>query len=70
MERIAKTVSQIMEEHAGKTVVIVGHGATGTLLSCQIRKIRPSFAEDPHSNGNVMIYDWDKKEILSPWSKY
>ncbi len=69
-ERITKVVTQIMEDNAGKTVAIVGHGATGTLLACRIKKIEPSFAEDPHTNGCIMTCDWDKKTVLSPWTKY
>lgn len=69
-ERIAKAVSQIMDKNEGKTVAIVGHGATGTLLACQIKKLDPSFVEDPHFNGCIMVYDWDNKKIISPWSRY
>ncbi|MDO8487240.1 MAG: histidine phosphatase family protein [Candidatus Curtissbacteria bacterium] len=69
-ERIFKVVSQIIDDNPNKTVAIVGHGATGTLLACQIKKIEPSFAEDPHTNGCIMVYDWDEKTILSPWTKY
>ncbi len=69
-ERITKVVTQIMAGNVGKTIAIVGHGATGTLLACQIKKIDPSFAEDPRTNGCIMVYDWDKKTILSPWAKY
>lgn len=69
-ERITKVVTQIMEDNADKTVAIIGHGATGTLLACAVQKIEPSFAEDPHANGCIMVYDWDKKTVLSPWEKY
>ncbi|MEX2007447.1 MAG: histidine phosphatase family protein [Candidatus Levyibacteriota bacterium] len=69
-ERIVAVVSEIMKENKDKTIAIVGHGATGTLLACHVKGIPPTIKEDPRVNGCIMVYDWDKKQILSPWEKY
>lgn len=69
-DRIVTAVSEIMKENKDRTIAIIGHGATGTLLACWVKGIEPSFSEDPRRNGCIMVFDWDKKQILSPWQKY
>lgn len=68
--RTMRVVSHIMDDNVGKTVVIIGHGAVGTLLVCSLKKIPPNIEEDPKRQGCIMEIDWDKKTILSKWIQF
>lgn len=69
-KRIVECVTSLMTKNKGKTVVMVGHGGTGTLLLCQIKGATPSFDDDPLTTGCIAVYDWDNQKIISPWKKY
>ena len=69
-ERMKVAVGAVMRAHAGEVVVIIGHGATGALLACEVKKIPSSFEEDPKRTGCVMQIDWEQQTIISPWESY
>lgn len=68
--RTMNVVSSIMADNVGKTVVIIGHGAVGTLLICALKKIPPTLNEDPKRQGCIVEIDWNKKAVLSKWVQY
>ncbi len=69
-KRIVSAASEIMDENKNKTVAIVGHGMTGTLLLCFIKGIKPTRKEGPKNMGCFVKIDWDNKKLLTPWLKY
>jgi broad specificity phosphatase PhoE len=69
-KRIVACVSEIMLQNRDKTVVIVGHGGTGTLLKCFIKGVSPSYQEDPQQTGKYLICNWGEKEVITEWIKY
>ena len=68
--RITSVLPEMMKEHVGKTVVIISHGAIGTLLICWLKGINPTIEEDPKKQGCMIDIDWDNKRLLSEWIKY
>lgn len=69
-QRIVNCVTNIMSKEENNTVVIVGHGGTGTLLKCHIKKVDPSQSEDQQSQGCYFVADWDKQELISDWIRF
>lgn len=58
----------------GPDVLIVGHGATGTLLLCHLLGVPISRAYDQSTGGeaapgggNVWAYDLDRRQVRHPW---
>lgn len=70
LERNAAVLEKIKREHAGQTIIIVGHGGAGTVMKCYIKGIEPDFAEDPKQTGCYFLADLDQSEILQDWVKY
>ncbi|KKQ91370.1 MAG: Phosphoglycerate mutase [Candidatus Woesebacteria bacterium GW2011_GWB1_39_10] len=69
-KRIFKDIAQIMSKHKNKSIVVIGHGATGTLLACSLLNKEPDFAEDTQGTGRYMIIDWNKRQLVQKWLKY
>jgi len=70
MERNGKVLDKIKELHFNKTIAVVGHGGAGTTIKCYIKRIAPSFHEDPKKTGCYFIADLDNGDILQDWVKY
>lgn len=70
MLRNAKIIETLRREHKGESIIIVGHGGAGTTVKCFVKRVLPSFAEDPQKTGCYFIADLDKWEILEDWKKY
>jgi len=69
-KRIVFTIENIMSKEKDNTVVIVGHGGTGTLLKCSIKKVKPVIEEDQSSQGSYFVADWDTRSLVKDWQQY
>lgn len=69
-QRMKTAISDLMNAHQGEIVAVIGHGASGTLLACEVQGIPSTFEQDPKQTGCFMEIDWDKQNILSPWQTY
>ncbi|MDM7850345.1 histidine phosphatase family protein [Pseudochrobactrum kiredjianiae] len=68
--RICAVMNEIIAESAKaqhKTVVICGHGATGTLLYCALAGVPISRHYDQSSQGHYWCYDTVRKQMLHHW---
>lgn len=68
--RICAVMNEIIAESAKaqhKTVLICGHGATGTLLYCALTGVPISRDYDQPSQGHYWCYDTVRKQMLHHW---
>ena len=69
-ERNTEVLQEIIKKHVGDLIIIIGHGQSGTLIKCWIKKIKPSWAEDPKTTACYFIADLNTNKILQDWTKY
>lgn len=67
-KRLINFLDKIMVED--KDIAVISHGIIGTLLACYLKKVDPTFNEDPKVSGCMMVVDWKAKNIISEWEKY
>lgn len=60
--KIEKEASQINTD-----IVIVSHGAVGTLLYCALNKLNINRIYDQSKQGSYWIYCTKEKRVLQPW---
>ncbi len=54
--------------HAGGDILVVGHGAVGTLLLCHFAGLAIDRRHDqPAGGGNVIALDIESRTVLYPW---
>lgn len=70
MLRNSKIVEKLKVKHLRKTIVIIGHGCAGTTIKCHIKKISPSFQEDPQRTGCYFVADLETNTIINDWKTY
>ncbi len=70
MLRNSNAVEMLKTKYNGKTFVIIGHGCAGTTIKCHIKKVNPTFQEDPQKTGCYFIANLDTNEIIQDWSTY
>ncbi len=66
--RIIREVGVVLREHQGGDILIVGHGAVGTLLFCALAKVPISRVYDQEpGGGNVFTFTTAQCVPLSGW---
>ena len=66
--RIVQEVEQTVERHAQGDLLMVGHGAVGTLLYCHLARFKISREYDqPSGGGHMFAYDLSKSAIVHSW---
>jgi broad specificity phosphatase PhoE len=68
--RIVEAVGQLLVDHADdEPVLLVGHGAVGTLLKCRIADRQISRREDqPAGGGNLFAFRLHERKMLCDWT--
>ena len=67
-QRIVSQVSQAIENHLNGDLLVVGHGAVGTLLYCHLANIGISRDYDqPGGGGHMFAYNLETKTVQHPW---
>jgi len=67
--RIGREMEAVLARAPRGDVLVVGHGAVGTLLLCHYRKIPVSRAHDqPAGGGNYFTFDRSDRRVLQSWS--
>lgn len=66
--RIVAAVERAFAQPHGRRVLVVGHGAVGTLLACHIagRPIDRSH-DQPGGGGHVFTTDWTARHLVHAW---
>jgi len=69
-ERIGRAVDRVLASHpAEKSILLVGHGAVGTLLKCRFAGRAISRAEDqPGGGGNIFAFSLADRALLCDWT--
>ncbi|WP_181708224.1 histidine phosphatase family protein [Chthonobacter rhizosphaerae] len=66
--RIVAAVERALAQPHGRRVLVVGHGAVGTLLACHMAGRPISRVHDqPAGGGAVFTADWTGRSILHDW---
>ncbi|WP_147105017.1 histidine phosphatase family protein [Tateyamaria sp. syn59] len=67
--RILRSVKGVLRDAPAGDVLIVGHGAVGTLLFCAIKgyPITRTYDQGPGGGGNLLMFDRETLEINSEW---
>lgn len=70
--RIVACIDRILADSPSGDVLVVGHGAVGTLLFCALSGAAISRAHDqgPGGGGNAMIFDRDTRQPLQKWAPF
>ncbi len=70
--RIVACIDRILADSPSGDVLVVGHGAVGTLLYCALSGTAISRAQDqgPGGGGNIMIFDRETRQILQKWMPF
>lgn len=70
--RIVACIDRILADSPSGDILVVGHGAVGTLLFCALSGTAISRAHDqgPGGGGNVMIFDRDSRQPLQKWTPF
>lgn len=68
-DRIAGAVDRALSGHGTEPILLVGHGAVGTLLKCRIGGRPISRAEDqPAGGGNIFAFRLSNRALLCDWT--
>lgn len=66
--RIVSQIKSIVDEHTHGDLLVVGHGAVGTILYCNLADVGISRAYDqPGGGGNMFSYDLDARTVQHSW---
>nr|WP_306266100.1 histidine phosphatase family protein [Pararhizobium sp. IMCC3301] len=66
--RIVAAIEDIIHEHSSGDILVVGHGAVGTLLYCHFAGIPISRSHDqPPGGGHFFTIDLASRKPLHPW---
>ena len=66
--RIVREIETVLEREPQGDVLVVGHGAVGTLLLCHYLKIPISRAQDQlGGGGNYFTFLWHDRHVLHSW---
>lgn len=66
--RIGTETIQILKKHTEGDILMVGHGAVGTLLYCHLSGLEISRTYDqPSGGGHMFAYDLDVSQIIHGW---
>lgn len=66
--RITSETQKIIESYPGVDILMVGHGAVGTLLYCHFAGLKINRKYDQiGGGGNLFTYDLDHRSIIHPW---
>jgi broad specificity phosphatase PhoE len=66
-ERIVGAVQEVVAGCAGRDVLVVSHGAVGTLFKCHLKKIAITRAEDQPSQGHWYAVDAASWGLVHDW---
>ena len=50
-----------------ESVLVIGHGAVGTLLKCHLAKLAISREHDQPGQGHYWVYDRHRQQVLHSW---
>jgi len=66
--RIVTTVQGLLRKHQGRgDILIVSHGAVGTLLKCHLKGVAITRAEDQPSQGHWYAFEAGSGALLHDW---
>jgi len=66
--RIVRETKTIIETYKGLDILMVGHGAVGTLLYCHLAELEINRDHDqPGGGGNMFSYDLDNQSVVHSW---
>jgi len=65
--RIVSETENVLRNHINGNLVIVGHGAVGTLLFCHYSNLPISRQYDQKGSGNYFSFLKDKRQVLHGW---
>jgi broad specificity phosphatase PhoE len=65
--RIATAVADLLAPARAGDVVIVGHGAVGTLLLCRLADVPIDRAHDQPGQGHYWSYDTTARHVVHRW---
>ena len=66
--RIVTEAMKVIQDNPNGDILLVGHGAVGTLLYCSLSNIEISRKFDqPSGGGNIFSYNVTKKAVLHHW---
>ena len=66
--RIVTEAMKVIQDNPNGDILLVGHGAVGTLLYCSLSNIEISRKFDqPSGGGNIFSYNVTKKAVLHNW---
>jgi broad specificity phosphatase PhoE len=69
-ERNKAAVEDILKQHRGKTIAIIGHGGAGTCVKCYIADLELNFNQDPKRTGCIFVADIDERKLITDWYPY
>ncbi len=70
-KRVSTCIDSLMRKHKNRTVAVIAHGGSGTMIKCHVQGIVPSQNEDPHKvAGGYFVADWEEKKIIRDWTRY
>ena len=65
--RIVSETEEVLRNHISGNLLIVGHGAVGTLLFCHYSNFQISRQYDQKGSGNYFSFLADKRQVLHGW---
>ena len=65
--RIVSETEKVLRNHNSGDLLIVGHGAVGTLLFCHYSNFQISRQYDQKGSGNYFSFLKDKRQVLHGW---
>lgn len=68
--RIVGEVEEVLERNLTGDILVVGHGAVGTLLLCHYTKAAINRAHDqPNGGGHFFTFLREPRQVLHPWRR-
>jgi len=66
-QRIVRAVDELLAESAGHDVLVVSHGAVGTLFKCHLKGVAIDRREDQTSQGHHYAVDIPSRRLVHDW---
>lgn len=66
-ERVVRAFERVVARPVDGDIVMVGHGATGTLLYCHLANLAIDRRYDQPGAGHCWRYDLGARKVLHPW---